>query len=67
MPPLICLGLQDTFAQGGPATYLLRKYGMDVSALLASIEQLMKRKVGVDANDLPVSPWKSCYEKTPIL
>lgn len=66
MPALVCLGLQDTFAQGGNAVYLLKKYGMDVSALLASIEQLMKRKVGVDPNDLPASPWKYCYEKTPI-
>ena len=66
MPPLLCLGLQDTFAQGGKTDYLLKKYGMDVSALLASIEHLMKRKVGVDANDLPRSPWNACYEKTPI-
>jgi transketolase len=65
-PRLIRLGIQGTFAQGGNFPYLLKKYGLDVGALLAAIEQLIKRRVGVSPSDLPPSPWANRSATPPI-
>ena len=57
-PHLIMLGLQDTFAQGGRMPYLMKKYGIDASSIVAAVETIMKRRLGISTADLPPSPWK---------
>ncbi len=64
--PIYRLGLQMTFAQGGKRDYLYKKYGLDVSAFLAAIESILKRKLGVGASELPPSPWGSSSDSFPI-
>ena len=59
LPHLITLGLQDTFAQGGRMPYLMKKYGIDASAVIAATETILKRRIGVSTADLPPSPWKA--------
>jgi len=56
-PQLIPLALHQSFAQGGSAPYLRRKYGLDAGALLAAIERGLKRRVGVAVSELPRSAW----------
>ena len=58
IPRLVMLGLQDTFAQGGRIPYLMKKYGIDASAIVAAVETIMKRRLGISTADLPPSPWK---------
>ena len=58
IPHLVMLGLQDTFAQGGRIAYLMKKYGIDASAIVAAVETIMKRRLGISTADLPPSPWK---------
>jgi transketolase len=57
-PHFIMLGLQDTFAQGGRMPYLMKKYGIDSSSIIAAVETIMKRRLGISTADLPPSPWK---------
>jgi transketolase len=45
---LIRLGLQDTFAHGASRPYLMRKYGLDASALVGAVEELMGEKTGIN-------------------
>ena len=65
-PPVYRLGLQDTFAQGGSRGYLFKKYGVDVGALIAAIEAVLKRKIGIGASELPPSPWQTTTDSPPI-
>ena len=64
--PIYRLGLQMTYAQGGKRDYLHKKYGVDVGAVLAAIESILKRKLGIGTADLPPSPWGSSSESLPI-
>ena len=45
---LVRLGLQDIYAHGASKKYLLRKYGMDAAALVAAVEKLVGRPLGID-------------------
>ena len=63
-PRLLMLGVQDSFAQSGKTEYLLRKYGLDVGAIVAGIEQLLGRKLGINIAELPPSPWSSLTEES---
>jgi transketolase len=49
---LIRLGLKDTYAHGGSRPYLMRYYGLDALALIAAIEQLVGRRLGITEADL---------------
>jgi transketolase len=49
---LIRLGLRDTYAHGGSRPYLMRYYGLDAVALVAAVEHLLGRKIGVSEADL---------------
>lgn len=49
---LIRLGLQDTFAHGASRPYLMKKYGLDATALIAGIENLLGHSTGITENDL---------------
>ena len=53
MPKVYRLGLQDSFAQGGSRGYLFKKYGVDVGALIAAVESILKRKLGFGAAEPP--------------
>ena len=39
------IGLQDTFAESGAAIDLIKKYGMDETAIEKAVEKVIKRKV----------------------
>ncbi|MGS4946082.1 transketolase family protein [Meridianimarinicoccus sp. RP-17] len=49
---LVRLGLRDTFAHGGSRAYLMKHYGLDATALLAGIEDLLGAKTGIAEEDL---------------
>jgi transketolase len=42
--PIEFVGAQDTFGESGTPTELLKKYGMDVSDIVAAAEKVMARK-----------------------
>ncbi|UJQ96108.1 transketolase family protein [Mariluticola halotolerans] len=46
------LGLQDTFAHGASKPYLMKKYGLDASALVAAIGDLLGKDLGVADEEL---------------
>jgi len=46
------LGLQDTFAHGASKPYLMKKYGLDASALVSSIGQLLGKNLEIDDAEL---------------
>jgi len=49
---LVRLGLRDTFAHGGARAYLMKHYGLDATALLAGIEDLLGARTGIAEEDL---------------
>jgi transketolase len=49
---LIRLGLQDTYAHGASKGYLMKKYGLDATALIAAAEKLSGSKFGIKEGDL---------------
>ncbi len=49
---LVRLGLRDTFAHGGSRAYLMQHYGLDATALLRGIEDLLGAKTGIAEDDL---------------
>ncbi|QQR38620.1 transketolase family protein [Devosia rhizoryzae] len=46
------LGLDDTFAHGASKPYLMKKYGLDASALVTAIEGLLGRQLDVAETEL---------------
>lgn len=46
------LGLQDTFAHGASKPYLMKKYGLDASALVSAIGQLLGKDLDIDDAEL---------------
>ncbi len=46
------LGLQDTFAHGASKPYLMKKYGLDASALVGAIGELLGRDLGIGDAEL---------------
>lgn len=50
--PLLRLGLQDTYAHGASRQYLMKEYGLDASALVRGIEELVGRPTGITDQDL---------------
>ena len=49
---LIRLGLQDTFVHGASKLYLMKKYGLDASALIAAVEKLTGKKFNINEGEL---------------
>jgi transketolase len=49
---LIRLGLQDTYAHGASKGYLMKKYGLDATALIGAAEKLRGEKFGIKPEDL---------------
>jgi transketolase len=49
---LVRLGLKDTYAHGGSRPYLMQYYGLDASAMVRGIEDLMGQKFGISEDDL---------------
>lgn len=49
---LLKVGLNDTYAHGASKMYLLKKYGMDATALVGAVETLMDRKLGISEHDM---------------
>ena len=50
--PLVRIGLQDTYAHGASRPYLMKKYGLDATALIRAIEHLMRTSFGLTEADL---------------
>ncbi|MCY4152606.1 MAG: transketolase [Aestuariivita sp.] len=49
---LVRLGLKDTYAHGGSRPYLMKFYGLDASALIRGIENLMGQDFNITEDDL---------------
>ena len=49
---LVRLGLSDTYAHGASKPYLMKKYGLDASALVGAVENLVERQLGISDEDL---------------
>jgi transketolase len=49
---LIRLGLQDTYAHGASKGYLMKKYGLDATALIAASEKISNQRFGIDETSL---------------
>ena len=49
---LIRLGLKDTYAHGGSRPYLMKHYGLDATALVAGVEQLLQQDLGITEDQL---------------
>jgi len=50
---LVRLGLQDTYAHGASATYLMREYGLDAMAVVGAVEDLLGSRLEITEDDLP--------------
>lgn len=50
--PLRRLGLKDTFAHGASRPFLMQKYGLDASALVATAGEILGRELGISAEQL---------------
>lgn len=46
------IGLKDSFAHGGSKPYLMKKYGLDATALVAEAEALCGQSLGIGEEDL---------------
>ena len=49
---VVRLGLRDTYAHGASRPYLMRKYGLDASALVGAVESLLETRLGITEDDL---------------
>lgn len=49
---LVRLGLNDTYAHGASKPFLMKEYGLDASALLRSVEELVGRDLDITDDDL---------------
>jgi transketolase len=49
---LVRLGLKDTYAHGASRPYLMKKFGLDATALVAAAERITGQKFGISENDL---------------
>ena len=49
---LIRLGLQDTYAHGASKPYLMKKYGLDATALIDAVEKLTGQQFNISAEEL---------------
>lgn len=49
---LVRLGLRDTYAHGASRHYLMKTYGLDASALVRAVEQLIGQPTGITEADL---------------
>jgi transketolase len=54
--PLVRLGLQDTYAHGASREYLMRKYGLDATAVVAAAERVMDTRFGIAREVLEAVP-----------
>ena len=46
------IGLKDTYAHGASRPYLMKRYGLDASALVREIEVLLGADLGINEDDL---------------
>ena len=49
---LVRIGLRDTFAHGASWPYLMKKFGLDASALVREVEQLLDARFGIEEQEL---------------
>lgn len=50
--PLTRIGIQDTYCQGATLPYLMRKHGLDATALVAAVERVLGDQLNISADDL---------------
>ncbi len=53
---LVRLGIQDEYAHGASRPYLMKKYGLDATALLEAVSRLLGGSLGISPEDLPEYP-----------
>jgi transketolase len=53
---LVRLGIKDQYAHGASRPYLMKRYGLDATALLEAVSRLLGRPLGVSPEDLPEDP-----------
>lgn len=58
---LIRLGLKDTYAHGGSRPYLMKHYGLDASALVRGIEDLMGQDFNITEDDLAAARFDDAH------
>ena len=49
---LVRIGLRDTFAHGASRAYLMKKFGLDASALVREVEKLLDARFGIEEQEL---------------
>jgi transketolase len=49
---LVRIGLEDQYAHGASRPYLMKEYGLDATALVRAVEQLVGRPLGLTPDDL---------------
>lgn len=50
---LVRLGIKDQYTHGASRPYLMKKYGLDATALLRAVDGLLGRSSGISSEDLP--------------
>jgi transketolase len=46
------IGLADVYLQGASKAYLMRRYGIDATSLVATIEEALGQRLAIDAAEL---------------
>lgn len=49
---LVRRGLQDTYAHGASLPYLMKKYGLDATALVGAVEEMIDESLSISEEDL---------------
>ncbi len=52
---LLRIGIDDTYMQGASRDYLMRRYGMDVPALVRAVEELAGQRLDISEDDISVT------------
>ena len=52
---LLRIGIDDTYMQGASREYLMRRYGMDVPALVRAVEELTGQRLDISEDDISVT------------
>ncbi len=50
--PLVKVGINDTYTHGASKPYLMKKYGLDATALVAGVERLVGKSLNIKEEDL---------------
>ncbi|MCP4383981.1 MAG: transketolase [Hyphomicrobiales bacterium] len=60
---LVKVALDDTYLQGASVHFLMRRYGIDAVALVAAVETLLGRSLGISEDDLAAARADSYFNE----